>query len=489
MQTGGAKLGERSALPASGWFTRLLLRNTPIPVIIHSLLDELSAVRSLQFVEDRYMPEPFLRYLNGRGVGLGPSASFFLHDRQPVRGGLVLAGRASGESPADTRDFAEDLRRRLTHWLRMADRGFDEARLVTVEDARDFFSRRFVHYDPVGVLLWTAERSPIERWFGARPVAERSLQILDPGTLSPTEPDSPSEARAPGASGNDRLLARVGEEDARNDLPGSAPIAAAVPGVSRRVAASAPSPASEQSDADAQIAPGRPEVNAADPTEALHSAGGLEYQVVGRTRGPVSGGRKYHIRRDGNHLRIALLSNETRRLEADHALAFFDRLQFARDLIRAHRDLLRALPALAGDGAGSSAPGRSPAGNQSLSLELNCESGAFRCVAHGITPLFFRRKNGRLYPLPDSAVVQHDAADPEQNTLQTLKTVAGVFYPGDALLLMPGAYTAGERRELAGRYRELLSVAGDPGPQHLAASLGPWLDARLRGRGLLIRRP
>ncbi|MCR9143276.1 MAG: hypothetical protein NXI24_13555 [bacterium] len=516
LQTGGVPLDLQGSLPSSGWFTRLLLRNTPIPVLIHSLLDELSAQRSLQFVEDRYMPEPFLRYLNGRGLGLGPPASFFLHDRQPLRGGLVLAGRAAGESPADTRDFAHDLRRRLTHWLRMADRGPDAARLVTVEEARDFFSRRFAHYDPVGVLVWSAERSPVEGWIAARANSDRPLQIAatqagtDPADAAaqkelipafaeahPVVQDAPAVRPAAGAVARRAapLPDSAGDdatEQAASRLRTVQSGSREAPGVSDTGRAGEPKrPTSESARAglpvsQAPVATGKRGANdSADPTEAVHSSGVLEYQVVGRTRGPVSGGRKYHIRRDGEHLRIALLASESQRLAPDHALAFFDRLQFAGDLIRAHRDLLRAMSPQTGTGAGVR---RVPTRNQSLSLELNCETGAFRCVAHGITPLFFRRKNGRLYPLPDSAALPDDPEQQGSGALKTLKTVEGVFHHGDALLLMPGVYTANERRELAGRYRDLLND-GESGPQRLAASLGPWLDARLRGRGLLIGRP
>lgn len=493
LQTGELNLAVREKLPAPGWLTRLLLRNTPIPVLIHSLLDELQAQRSLQFVEDRYMPEPFLRYLHGRGLPLGASDSFFLHDRQPLRGGLVLAGRAPGEAPAELRDFAAGLRTRLVHWLRMADRGPDAARLLTVEDARDFFSRRFVHYEPVGVLLWAAEASPMERWFGARwsaPTKSWQKALQSAGDMDSAVEASALDAMAVAPVAEGPSAQSESSLHAESALVGRTMQPARA--VSRSASAAGAAPISTAAgDPALTAANASADHSAADPTETVHSAGKLEYQVVGRTRGPTRGGRKYHIRREGEYLRIALLAAGGERLKADHALAFFDRLQFAGDLIRAHRDLLRALPAHTQASPVNSA-GRSGRPHESLSLELNCETGAFRCVAYGITPLFFRRKNGRLYPLPDSSAPQGEAGP---NGLRTLKTVEGVFHPGDALLLMPGGYTASERRDLAGRFRELLagsaeSAGGDRiASNGLAASLGPWLDARLRGRGLLLGRP
>ena len=482
LQLGGAKLADNAALPPSGWFTRLLLRNTPIPVLVHSLLDELGVYRPLQFVEDRYMPEPFLRYLSARGIDLGPPESFFLHDRRALRGGLVLAGRAPGESAADLREFSETLRQRLKHWLRLADRDATAAQLISVTDAEEFFSRRFVHYDPVGVLLWAAERSPIERWFGVRPTAADVLLLpartigaatpeLPVGQLSaPEQPEEPPRLTAPALDESAVHESAVHERVVHKRTMGERPVAQET----------RDEPVAETSTATAES------TAAGDPTETVHSSGCFQYRVVGRTRGPVSGGRKYHLRRDGRHLRIALLARENARLDPEQAVAFFDRLQSADDLIRAHRDLLRSLHATA-DSSESGAPvlqlgaGHGEGRNCSLSLELDCESGAFRCVAYGITPLFFRRKTGRLYELPQS-----NGPD------QSLKTVEGAFFPGDALLLIPGTYTLVEQRDLAGRYRELLARTDAnqvvPLSEDLAGSLGPWLDARLRGRGLFVSR-
>ncbi len=413
-----------------GWFTRFLLRHTPVPLIVRSFLENLPEDRSYRFIEDVHLPPAYLRYLRARGIDAGPrDQNFFLYDRSPFRAGLIVSGRRSPYA-------AESLQDRLAEWLATSGRDAGHARVLTIPEQEILAKMRQSQFEPVCFVVWAAERSPLERWLSPRPSkAERLMLPAETATAVP----SVVRARAP----------HVVEED---------------PGQARP--AHMPSPADRR-----QLgAPGS--TNAANAAHAagatraeVHQAGVLHYRIAGSTRGGMY--RRYCLRRDGDLLKISMLASK-RKLSPDYALAFFDRLQFAPDCIREHRELLRSTPS----GAES--------GYTSLSLELRMR-GSFRCIASGMQPAFFREKNGRLYLLPDSTPEGED----------TVKIVEGRFHAGDGLLIVPGGFTVAERRELAERFRrarESGKAGTDGGVEALADLLSAWLDYRLRGRALFVSR-
>lgn len=404
-----------------GWFTRFLLRHTPVPLIVRSFLENLPDDRSCRFIEDVNLPPAYLRYLRARGIDAGPrDQNFFLYDRSPFRAGLIVSGRRSPYA-------AESLWKGLAGWLATSGRDASFARVLTIPEQEVLAKMRQSQFEPICFVVWTMERSPLERLLGSRPSKQERLML-------PVE--SPAIGAAPPA-----LRPRAAEvESEQRSRP------AAVPVPARH---SLESPANEST----------------APKSEVHQAGVLQYRIAGSTRGGLY--RRYCLRRDGDLLKISMLSSK-RKLSPDYALAFFDRLQFAPDCIREHRELLRSTPS-GGDTVYSS-----------LSLELRLR-GSFRCIAAGMQPAFFREKNGRLYLLPDSTPEGED----------TVKIVEGRFHPGDGLLIVPGGFTVAERRELAERFRQAReSSAGKAhaGVEALADLLSAWLDYRLRGRALFVSR-
>ncbi len=417
----------------AGVVSKFLAGRLPLPLLVRSFI-QTRAPGALEFIEDADLPRPAREELIGQGLGDISRGPFFLHDRSQFRSGLLVASRKQSSPPFEAR---RELSGQLYEWLNVSGRSDDDFRLIIAGD-ETFLAEHLGRYEALLVLVWRSERSPTERAL-ARPVTtQRAFRKALPGPGEALE-----NANLLAFSPRDlvvmpprRALRVPGETPpaAPLEAPGAPP--ANVPGVKAPAARSAKSAAA---------------------SGEFHPWGELGYQVIGSGRGGPP--RKFYVKKDEDRLRVSMLSSR-RGIDPEYALQFFDRLQFSEDGVLAHRDMLRA------SGAGETA---------SLSLEVLAD-GRFRCIAAGLTPVFFRAGHGKAFLIPDSA-----PQDRKSDRIDSVKIVEGQFHPRDALLLTPGRFNSSEQREIAEKFR---AVSG----AELTNLLGNWLDYRSRGRALFISR-
>ncbi|MCB1326590.1 MAG: hypothetical protein H7A21_04485 [Spirochaetales bacterium] len=382
-----------AAEASPGGLAGFVLRHTPLPFLIRACI-EASPTGGAEFWEDHLLPENAHEALERFGVPAPGRGEYFLHDRAELRYGIVVGKR----SPLDGRQRAARFQTELEAWLKSAGRNRRQYRIFNLF-SEEIFPNRFVYTEPLLLIIWTAERSPIERWLGGRPRA--------------TLPFLPEERATP---------ARAPE-----------PPPAVVP---------------EQR----PLVPERPEI------ERSSMANGVEpivHRVVGTTRsGPH---RRFYLRKENDRVKLAMLSSE-HGLTRDFAMAFFDQVQFSKDLIRAHRGALRA------------ARDRMD-GISSFSLEI-LHDGRFQCLTRDACALYWRRSAGR------GLVLRPTGQEPAG-----YRIFRGHMVRGDVLLVLPGRFALAEWRELADRLKKF-----DPWTQadKLTDGLGAWLDYQGRGRALLI---
>lgn len=229
-------------------------------------------------------------------------------------------------------------------------------------------------------LYWTAEKTPLERWFGG---SGQSLQELLPATT----PTSVSEA--------------VQTEE----------------------------PAQEQPAAEA-------------PLVQMHTWHGVEYTVAGHLRGGVF--RKSYLLQRSDRLCFAMMTGPRPVVTQLHQ-GFVDFLKSVEDWPTGHRShAMQTNPALG-------------------TLTLVIDSSAHcRFFCAGIQPLYWSGRLRKLMRFPNT-----------ENPLNSR------LHEGDAVLLIPGAWTAREAAEL----REIFLYK-----ENLAERISTFLDYAGRGRGILIRR-
>lgn len=425
----------------AGVVSKFLARRLPLPLLVRSFI-QTRAPGALEFIEDADLPRPAREELIGQGLGDISRGPFFLHDRSQFRSGLLVASRKQSSPPFEAR---RELSGQLYEWLAASGRGDDDFRLIIAGD-ETFLADYLGRYEALLAVVWRSERSPAERAL-ARPVTtERAFRKALPGPGESLEGANNLLAFSPRdlvAMPPRRALRVPGETPPAAPPPRPAAPAARVPAVP---AASSAAPASAARTAKSAAASGE-----------FHPWGELGYQVIGSGRGGPP--RKFYVKKDEDRLRVSMLSSR-RGIDPEYALQFFDRLQFSEDGVLAHRDMLRA------SGAGETA---------SLSLEVLAD-GRFRCIAAGLTPVFFRAGHGKAFLIPDSA-----PQDRKSDRIDSVKIVEGQFHPGDALLLTPGRFNSSEQREIAEKFRALSGA-------ELTGLLGNWLDYRSRGRALFISR-
>lgn len=429
----------------AGVVSRFLARRLPLPLLVRSFI-QTRAPGALEFIEDADLPRPAREELIGQGLGDISRGPFFLHDRSQFRSGLLVASRKQSSPPFEAR---RELSGQLYEWLAVSGRGDDDFRLIIAGD-ETFLAEHLGRYEALLAVVWRSERSPAERAL-ARPVTtERAFRKALPGPGEALEGANNLLAFSPRdlVAMPPRRTLRVPDETpaavqppARPDAP-----AARVPAAAASASAAASAPASAGRNAKSAAASGE-----------FHPWGELGYQVIGSGRGGPP--RKFYVKKDEDRLRVSMLSSR-RGIDPEYALQFFDRLQFSEDGVLAHRDMLRA------SGAGETA---------SLSLEVLAD-GRFRCIAAGLTPVFFRAGHGKAFLIPDSA-----PQDRKSDRVDSVKIVEGQFHPGDALLLTPGRFSSSEQREIAEKFRALSGA-------ERTGLLGNWLDYRSRGRALFISR-
>ena len=417
-------------IPGAG--SGLLLRFSPLNAVLREFARAHSGedVR-LEYLDERRMPGSVKEDIFARGFnwasGEKGAFQFFLKDRIPYRMGLIA--RRGSRPPREAENW--EVREMLDRRLREAGRSKKDFILLSFIEENGIASAS--SFGPGGrpapfiAVLWSAERTPLEKLLGSRGPEElpqewlrraREMNIaFDPGAL---------------------LYDEAGEATEEETEQFASPL------IAEEVAAEPVESATEEetehltSPLIAEEVAAEPVVSA-EPVEAVPTP-----QTVPRPRcdflgrGPTMFPRKGWAFQNSDGLRLMMLSSPEGLQPAAEA-RYFDPLRDSTSLVRSHRRLLPGVREV-----------------HSLSLEIDPQGG-FLCLNDGIPPLLWRAASKRLYILPECRA----PAPGEAGTSSVpRKIIKGVLREGDFLLLPVARLATEKTREL-----EALLQQAEPGQE------------------------